>query len=128
MRFETTFDYFLRTRVTVLWLIVTTLISLYIPGCIGAVAETGNAKWSLKAGTHDNFEPTLVVAGRVRGVVAEECYVQCKFRWCQAKLVVNKRWSLTRVVVQEGNYSISFGLLSPTVYGNVILMLTSSLL
>ena len=46
-----------------------TLLSLYISG---AVAETGNAKWSLKAGTCDNFERTLVVAGRVRGVVVEE--------------------------------------------------------
>ena len=83
---------------------MTTVLSLYIPG---AVVETGSAKWSLKAGTHDNFEPTctLVVACRVRGVVAEEGYVQYKFRRCQAKLVVNKRWSLKRVVVQEGNYS-----------------------
>ena len=93
----------LRTSVTVLWLIVTTLFSLYIPKCISAVAETGNAKWSLKAGTHDKFEPTLVVAGRVRGVVAEEGYVQYKFCQCQAKLVVNKRWLLMRVIVQEGN-------------------------
>ena len=83
---------------------MTKFILLYIPGCIGAVAETSNAKWSLKAGTHDYFEPTLVVAGRVRGVVAEEGYMQYKFCWCQAKLVVNKRWSLTWVVVQEGNY------------------------
>ena len=49
-----------------------------------------HAKWSLKAGTPDNFETTLVVAGCVRGVVAEEGYVQYKFRWYQAKLVVNK--------------------------------------
>ena len=91
---------FIRTRATVLWLIVTTLLSLYIPKCIGAVAETGNAKWSLKAGTRDNFEPTLVVTGHVRGVVAEEGYVRYKFRRCQAKLVVNKRWSLTRVAAR----------------------------
>ena len=71
---------------------------------MGAVAETGNAKWLLKAGTRDNFEPTLVVAACVRGVVAEEGYVQYKFCWCQAKLVVNKRWSLMRGVIQEGNY------------------------
>ena len=95
---------FIRTRVTVLWLIVMTLLSLYIPGCFGAVAETGNAKWSLKVGTCDNFEPTLVVASHVRGVVAEEGYVQYKFRRCQAKVVVNKRWSLMRVVVHEENY------------------------
>ena len=86
---------------------MTTLLSLDIPGCIGAMVETGNAKWSLKAGTRDNFEPTLVVAVCVRGVVAEEGYVQYKFRRCQPKLVVNKRWSLTRVVVQEGNYCTS---------------------
>ena len=30
--------------------------------------------------------------------------MQYEFRRCQAKLVVNKRSSLTRVVVQEGNY------------------------
>ena len=70
---------FIRTSTTVLWLIVRTLLSLYIPECIGAVAETDNAKWSLKAWTRDHFEPTLVVAGRVRGVVAEEGYVQYKF-------------------------------------------------
>ena len=104
---------------------MTTLLSLYIPGCIGAVAATGNAKWSLRAGTRDNFEPTLVVAGRVRGVVAgrvrgvvagrvrgvvaeEEGYEQYKFHRCQAKLVINKRWLLTRVVVQEGDYCIMF--------------------
>ena len=86
-----------------MWL---TLLSLYIAGCIGAVAETGNAKWSRKVGTHDNYEPTLVVAGRVRGVVAKKGYVQYKFHRCQAKLVVNKRWSLTRVVVKHGNYCI----------------------
>ena len=55
------------------------------------MAETGNAKLSLMAGTRDNFELTLVVTGRVRGVVAEEGYMQYKFRQCQSKLVVNKR-------------------------------------
>ena len=101
--FKTTFDYF-RTHTcycTVVDCDDTPFVC--IAGCISAVAEARNAKWSLKAGTRDNFEPTLVVAGYVRGVVVEEGYVQYKFCRCQAKLVVNKRWSLTRVVVQEGN-------------------------
>ena len=62
---------------TRLWWIVTTLLLLHIPGCM----DTGNAKWSLKAQTCDNFEHTLVVAGRVRirEVVAEEGYCNVCF-------------------------------------------------
>ena len=45
-------------------------------------------------------------------VVTEEGYEQYKFRRFQAKLVVNKRWSLTRVVTQEGDYCISIHLMS----------------